>query len=156
MQTKSYHLVHANIAIARAPLDHPIMKGFIELADIIDEIASTSPGFVSQPNPPDSGLIFKEPELLNLSIWESVESLQNFTYLGRHAAALDRRSEWFLQKEKYNYVLYWEEAGKLPLESEIQQRLEYLRTHDPTPYAFIFDHKHSLAESFAFSIDDPN
>jgi hypothetical protein len=118
MPSKSYHLVHANISIARDVLCHPIIKGFVELADEIDEIAWNTPGFVSQPTPPDADSIYQHPELLNLSVWESIESLQNFVYSGKHKTALDHREEWFVQGEKYNYILYWEEAGVISMESE--------------------------------------
>ncbi|MEJ2710422.1 MAG: DUF3291 domain-containing protein [Anaerolineales bacterium] len=151
MPSKAFHLIHANIAVARAPLDHPQMADFMARVDRIDAIAAGTPGFVSQPTPADSGSIFKEPELLNLSIWESVESIHSFTYSGQHAAALERRAEWFVQKQKYNYVLYWEEAGEIPLESEIQQRLEHLRTHGPTPYAFTFDQAFTLEQALHFT-----
>ena len=114
MPSKTYHLVHANIAVARAPLDHPQMEDFMARVDRIDAIAAGTPGFVSQPTPEDSGSVFKEPELLNLSIWESVESIRNFTYSGQHAAALEHRAEWFVQEQEYNFVLYWGEAGKNP------------------------------------------
>jgi hypothetical protein len=151
MTPKTYHLIHANLAVAHAPLDHPQMADFMARVDRIDAIAAGTPGFVSQPTPADSGSIFKEPELLNLSIWESVGSIRTFTYSGQHAAALERRAEWFVQKQKYNYVLYWEEAGKIPLESEVQQRLEYLRTHDSTPYAFTFDESFTLEQALHFT-----
>ena len=123
----------------------------VEQADLIDEIASNSPGFVSQPNPPDADSIYRFPELLNLSVWESVESLRAFTFAGKHAAALKRRAEWFVQKEKHNYVFYWDQAGKPPMESEIQKRFEYLRAHGPTPYAFTFEMTFSPEQALSFS-----
>jgi hypothetical protein len=151
MPPKSYHLVHANIAIGRAPLDHPIMKDFVDLADQIDEIATNSAGFISQPTPPDAGSVFKDPALLNLSVWESVENLRNFTFSGEHSAALERRTEWFTQEQPINYVLYWEVAGHTPLEREVMQRLTHLREHGPTPYAFTFNEPFSVAEALSFS-----
>ena len=90
-------------------------------------------------------------QLLNLSIWESVESLCNFTYSGEHAAALERRGEWFVQGEKYNYVLYWDEVGVIPKESDVQKRLAYLREHGPTPYAFTFDPSFSIDEALIYT-----
>jgi len=150
MPSKTYHLVHANIAVGRAPLDHPTMKGFVDLADRIDEIAMNSTGFVSQPTPPDAGSVFKAPAMLNLSVWESVESIRKFTFGGEHAAALERRAEWFTQKEEYNYVLYWEEVGHTPTEKEVERRLVHLREHGPTPYAFTFVEPFTTAEALSY------
>jgi hypothetical protein len=53
--------------------------------------------------------------------------------------------------KEIRYVLYWEEAGKIPLESEVQQRLEHLRTHGPTPYAFTFDEAFTLEQALHFT-----
>lgn len=36
---KIYHLIHANIAYMRAPLDDPIMVDFVTQADEIDALA---------------------------------------------------------------------------------------------------------------------
>lgn len=74
-----YHLIHANVALARAPLDDPIMAGFVQQVDQIDELAQAAPGFVAQPMPKEAGLIYTGRSLLNLSIWESVDSLEHFT-----------------------------------------------------------------------------
>jgi hypothetical protein len=74
LEKGDYRLVHAYMAITRAPLDNPAM-----------------PGFVSQPTPPDEGSVFTGGALLNLSIWQSVESLDRFTHGGKHARALKRR-----------------------------------------------------------------
>ena len=151
MTDKGYHLYHANVAIARASLDHPIMKDFVDLADIIDDIASKSPGFISQPAPPDEGSIYVDPHLLNLSVWESVESIRNFTFSGEHAAALNRREDWFIQGQPYNYVLYWDTAGKLPTEMNVKARFDHLEEHGPTPYAFTFNHPFELDEAITYS-----
>jgi hypothetical protein len=53
--------------------------------------------------------------------------------------------------KKNNYVLYWEKAGKIPLDSEVQQRLEHLRTHGPTAYAFTFDQAFTLDQALHFT-----
>src|SRR5262249_34687764 len=106
--TNDYHLVHANLAHARAALDSPLMAGFVAQVDEIGALARGAAGFVSVPTPPDEGVIYKAPFLLNVSIWESVETLDAFTHQGKHAAALERRGEWFDQEEaRPGYVLYW-------------------------------------------------
>ena len=78
------------------------MADFVAMADEIDALAHAAPGFVAQPTPPDEGNIYKGQVLLNLSIWESVESLEQFTYAGQHNLALSRRTEWFTQQPQPN------------------------------------------------------
>ena len=114
MNSSVYHLVHANLAFMRASLDDPIMAGFVAQIDKIDAIAHASPGFVAQPTPADEGVVFSGTALLNHSIWESVQSLFEFTYHGHHAQALEQRAAWFEQRDGPNYVLFWVIAGHTP------------------------------------------
>jgi len=51
MANTMYHLIHANIAKVRAPLDDPLMADFVKHVDEIDALARSSPGFVDQPTP---------------------------------------------------------------------------------------------------------
>jgi hypothetical protein len=134
-----YRLVHANVARARAALDSPRMAGFVAQVEEINALAHRAAGFVAQPTPPDEGAVYAAPLLLNVSLWESVQSLDAFTHQGKHAAALERRGEWFEQAvASPNYVLYWIPAGHTVTEREVQERLDHLARHGPTPYAFTF------------------
>ena len=142
----NYYLVHANIALARAPLDDPLMADFITLADEIDALASRTPGFIAQPIPPDSGMVYTGEWLLNLSLWKTVEKLRNFVYEGRHKIAMDRRTDWFIQYAKPNYVLFWTPTDQIPTEVEVQSRIEHLREHGPTPFAFTFKIPYSISD----------
>ena len=143
-----HHLVHANVAHARAPLDGPLMADFVAQVDEINSLARAAPGFVAQPTLPDEGTVYTAPFLLNVSVWESVESLDAFTHQGKHAAALERRAEWFHQgTQRRAYVLYWVRKGQPVTENQVKQRLDHLAKHGPTPYAFTFDHPFRLAMS---------
>jgi hypothetical protein len=139
MRMSKHLLVHANVAQMRAPLGDPRMADFIAQVDAIDALAKASPGFVALPTPPDEGEVYSEPQLLNLSLWQSVESLEQFTYGGKHARALARRAEWFEQHPGPNYVLFWIPNGEIPSEAEVKRRIEHLASHGPTPYAFTFE-----------------
>ncbi|MCE3235402.1 MAG: hypothetical protein K0Q50_1582, partial [Vampirovibrio sp.] len=44
MQTAKYHLCHLNVGPANAPLTDPIMAGFVEKLDEINQLAYRSPG----------------------------------------------------------------------------------------------------------------
>jgi len=153
MTHSAYSLIHANIAVVREALDHPVMNDFVQMADEIDEIARNSLGFVSQPTPSDEGSIYTGNHLLNLSIWDSVESLRDFTYSNQHKLALARREEWFIQGERYNYVLYWARRGHLPTENEVMERLNFLRKNGPSTFAFTFEEIFSAEESTNYDPD---
>jgi hypothetical protein len=115
------------------------MADFVAQVEEINSLARSTAGFVAQPTLPDEGAVYAAPRLLNVSMWESVESLDAFTHQGKHAAALERRSEWFEQAEASpNYVLYWVPKGHIVTEREIKERLDHLAQHGPTPYAFTF------------------
>jgi hypothetical protein len=142
----SFNLVHVNIATPRASIDNPIMKDFVERIDEIDTLAQSWSGFVAQPTLPDEGQIFTGNTLVNVSIWDSVENLREFTYASKHEDALEILADWFLQSELPNYVLYWAPVGEVPTEVEIKQRFDHLHLHGATPFAFSFEHPFTVEE----------
>jgi len=154
MSVPTYNLVHVNIAAARASFDDPMMKGFVDRIDEIDGLAQSRPGFVSQPELPDEGRIYTGNTLVNVSIWESVEDLRQFTYASRHADILKMRAEWFVQSEAPNYVLYWGSAEEVPTEVEIKRRFDYLHQRAATPFAFSFKHTFSLEEMLDYTYEE--
>jgi hypothetical protein len=147
-----YHLVHANVAHARAPLDSPLMLGFVSQVEEINALGRNAPGFVAQPALPDEGTVYTAPFLLNVSIWESIEALDAFTHSGKHASALERRGEWFEQGGTApRYVLYWIPIGHIVTEQEVAQRLGHLGKHGATPYAFTFQQRFTATQAQAFA-----
>jgi hypothetical protein len=146
MNETTFHLIHANIATMRAPFEDPRMVDFVAMVDEIDALAHEAPGFVAQPTPLDEGVVYKGQVLLNLSIWESVESLEQFTYAGLHKLALSRRTEWFTQQPQPNYVLFWMPAGEVPTEIQVARRIAHLSEFGPTPFAFNFDQQFTAQE----------
>jgi hypothetical protein len=130
------------------------MAGFVDRIDEIDSLAQSSAGFIAQPTPPDEGSVFTGNTLLNLSIWETVESLYKFTYHREHAQVYEQRAKWFKPHARPNYVLYWAPAGQIPSEREVRARLDYLTRHGPTPYAFTFKSHFSVEEMLAFDVDE--
>jgi hypothetical protein len=153
--TSGYHLVHANVAHARAPLDSHLMAGFVSQVEAINSLARGAAGFVAQPTLPDEGATYQAPLLLNVSIWESIECLDAFTHQGKHAEALGRRGEWFEQGgANPRYALYWIPKGHVVTEKEIKERLDCLGKHGATPYAFTFEQRFALTQALAFTPPD--
>jgi Domain of unknown function (DUF3291) len=139
-----FHLAQANIGRFRAPLESPIMEGFRAQLDPINALADRSPGFVWRLQTEDGNATAIRPYdgddlmAINMSVWESLESLQRFVYRSGHVDVLRGRKQWFEQLAGPILVLWWIPAGQLPTVAEAQERLRHLEEHGPTPHAFTF------------------
>jgi hypothetical protein len=143
MPRNSYHLAEINIARMLEPLDSPIMAEFTNNLDQINALAESSPGFVwrlvgegndaTTLRPFDDDMI-----IVNMSVWESVETLKNFTYKSHHTDFVRWRKEWFSKMGEAYFCMWWVRAGHTPTVREAKERLEHLRTHGETATAFTF------------------
>jgi hypothetical protein len=68
----------------------------------------------------------------------SIEELFEFVYRSAHTSFMVRRRQWFERPTEAYHVLWWVPAGYLPSPKEALARLDHLRMHGPTPYAFTF------------------
>jgi hypothetical protein len=137
------HLAQLNVARMLGPIDGEIMRPFVELLNPINAIAEASPGFVwrdkTEAGNNTSVRINDDPMLIvNFSVWESPAALETFVYQGLHKSALVRRKEWFELPKLSHYVLWWIEPGTIPTLEEAALRLEHLRTHGESDFAFTF------------------
>ncbi len=145
--TPSYQLAQVNIARARAPLDDPIMAEFIALLDEINALADRSPGFVWRLQTESGNAAYIRPYeddriIVNLSVWENVESLKHYVYRSAHTEVMRRRSQWF---EKFDgpYLALWRvEIGHIPTIEEARERLDHLRKYGESDFAFSLKRLH--------------
>ncbi|MWV16186.1 DUF3291 domain-containing protein [Pseudomonas sp. L-22-4S-12] len=137
-----YHLAQLNIASMKEPLESPGMADFVANLERINALAESSPGFVwrLQDEAGDATAIrpFGEQVLVNLSLWQDVESLSDYAYKSAHSEMLKRRNEWFSRLGEAHMVLWWVPAGHLPDVREAAERLRLLRGSGPTGEAFSF------------------
>lgn len=137
------HLAQCNIARLKAPIDAPETADFVAALDSINALAETSPGFVWRLQD-DSGnatsihAFDDEMMIVNLSVWESVDVLSDFTYRSAHKDVLRRRREWFEVMTEPALVLWWIPRGTIPTVEDAQARFEVLRRDGPTVEAFTF------------------
>jgi hypothetical protein len=137
------HLAQLNIAVPVAPKEDPRMAGFYAELDRINELADGWPGFVWR-LVDDSGADatslrpFGGDIMVNLSVWESLEALREFTFRSGHLDILRRRREWFRPLGDAYAVAWWVPAGHIPTVEEAGERLDLLRRKGPTPEAFTF------------------
>ncbi len=74
--------------------------------------------------------------IVNLTVWESIETLREYAYRSAHVEVLRRRREWFVPLDGPSLVLWWIPVGHLPSVAEARQRLDDLAANGPSPSAF--------------------
>ena len=137
------HIAQVNIARAHAPIEDPSMAGFVARLDEINALAEASPGFVWRLKTDDGNATSLQPYederiLINLSVWESVEHLQQFVYRSAHAKVMRQRKEWFEKFDRNYLALWWVAAGHAPSIAEAKERLAYLQLNGASEFAFSF------------------
>jgi len=137
------HLAQLNVGRLRAPIDDPRIDDFRNNLEPVNALAEASPGYVwrLQDESGDATSIKAFDDdlmILNLTVWESVDALADFTYRTGHVEFLRRRREWFEVPVDAIVCLWWIPAGTLPTVDDAIARLEHLRAHGPTPTAFTF------------------
>ena len=143
MSDNGFHLAQINTARAVASLDDPVMEGFVSQLEQVNALADESPGFVwrladeSGNAATDIHAFDDERILVNMSVWESLEALRQFSYRGRHASLLRDRGKWF-EPGSTLLTLWWIAAGSVPSVEDAKRKLEFLEANGPTPAAFTF------------------
>lgn len=140
-----YHLAQLNVGVLTGPLDSPGLADFAAMLIPVNALADAAPGFIWRLRADDDGAVIQaghgnEPGLLvNLSVWQDLESLRAFTYRdGSHLDMLRRRREFFRKMDQPHLALWWIPAGHIPTEDEASARLGRLRNEGPGPDAFTF------------------
>ncbi|MCM0148780.1 DUF3291 domain-containing protein [Photobacterium galatheae] len=151
-------LAQLNIALSKYPMDAPEIKDFVDNLEPVNAIADQSDGFVwrLQDDSGDATSInaFDDPNMLvNLSVWDSVDALKNFMFRTHHRDIMRRKSEWFYRSAEDTYVLWWIADGHIPSIEEAKERLDYLRNHGDSPYAFTFKSNYTPEDAATFELE---
>ena len=148
-------IAQVNIARMLAPIDSSLMEGFVANLDKINALAESSPGFIwrlkSDDNNATSIKVYDDDYIIvNMSVWENIDSLFEFVYRSAHVEIFKRRKEWFEKMMQMHMALWYVNPGHEPSTEEAKQRLNYLREHGETPYAFSFKKRFSNADLIDF------
>ncbi len=143
-----YHLAQVNIARMKAPLEDPIMADFVNNLDRINALAEGSPGFIWRLKGEEENAtairVFEDDRLLiNVSVWEDLESLISFTYRSPHVEIYKRRNEWFGKLEGTHMALWYIEKGHIPDPQEAKDMLFHIDNNGESPKAFTFKNRYS-------------
>jgi hypothetical protein len=140
-----YQLAQVNIGRMRAAIGDPIMEGFRSQLEAINALADRSPGFVWRLQTDEGNAIairpFPDDELMaiNMSVWESLDTLQQYVYrTAQHVGPLRDRSQWFQPLEGPVLALWWIPSGLMPTVAEGLERLRILKERGPSPEGFTF------------------
>ena len=138
-----FQLAQLNIARMRFPLESPEMADFVNNLDRINELADSSEGFVwrlqGDGNDATSLRPFDDDFIIvNMSVWDNLESLKNYVYKSAHTDIFRRRAEWFEKVQEAMVVNWWIPTGQIPTLTESKERLEHLRQNGSSEFAFSF------------------
>ena len=78
-----FHIAQINIGRIKAPLDDPIMTGFMSRLDELNSLADKSPDFVWRLQTAEGNAAYFRPFpdderiLPNMSVWETIDALRS-------------------------------------------------------------------------------
>jgi hypothetical protein len=147
-ETPAMHLAELNVGRLLAPTTDPRVAEFMAALDRVNGLGKRMPGFVwmmEGSGAPGTGntenAIGGDPQFVsNLTVWESVETLENFVWNTVHRAFYERRAEWFEVLGRMHFVMWWVPAGHRPTLDEALARLAHLQEHGDTDHAFGWKH----------------
>jgi hypothetical protein len=140
---RRYQLAQLNVARSHATMDDPLMADFVAWLDEINGLAERSPGFVWRLKGEGGTSVELQVSddplyVVNLTVWETIDDLFEFTYRSEHKAVFKRRFEWFQRFGRPSVCLWWLPAGTIPTVEDAERRLRHLDEHGPTAEAFTF------------------
>jgi Domain of unknown function (DUF3291) len=138
-----FQLAQINIAQAKDNMESEVMRGFVERLDEINHLAESSKGFIWRLQDESGNAAdiqaFDDPLLLiNMSVWQDIDSLKSFVYRSVHVDLLRDRDAWFDKTSLAHQALWWIPEGHNPSQEEGVERLRHLQQHGPSAQAFTF------------------
>ena len=141
IQPENTHLAEVNVATAVDDLESARLADFVAALDRVNDVAERSLGFVWRLKD-DSGTSIDihasdNPRyIVNLSVWETPEHLEQFVWNTIHKRIYQKRSKWFEAPKTAHFVMWWVPIGHEPTVEEALDRLEELNANGPSERAF--------------------
>ena len=138
------HLAELNVGRLLAPTDDPRVAEFMAALDRVNGLGKRMPGFVwmmEGSGEPGTGntetKIGGDPQFVaNLTVWESVETLEQFVWNTVHRQFYDRRQAWFEVLGEQHFVMWRVPVGHRPTLDEALERLALLQRQGDSDQAF--------------------
>ena len=146
-----YQIAQINIATMLAPLESETMSGFVARLDEINALAENADGFVwrlktEEDNATAIRAFDNDQIIINMSVWESIDALFNYTYKSDHVEVFRQRRDWFSKMSKPYFAMWWIPVGTLPTPEEAQAKLNHIEANGITPLAFNFKQRYTVEE----------
>jgi hypothetical protein len=146
--TAPLHIAELNVGRLLAPTDDPCVAEFMAALDRVNGLGKRMPGFVwmmEGSGAPGTGnteaKIGGDPRFVsNLTVWESVETLEAFVWNTVHRQFYARRADWFEVLGRMHFVMWRVAPGHRPTLDEGLARLDHLQTHGDSDHAFGWAH----------------
>ena len=143
-QPVGLHLAELNVGRLLAPTDDPRVAEFMGALDRINGLGKRMPGFVwmaegsGEPGTGNTAVKLDGDAqfVSNLTVWESVETLEAFVWNTVHRSFYERRAEWFEVLGKLHFVMWWVPAGHRPTIDEAMARLAMKQEQGDSDEAF--------------------
>jgi hypothetical protein len=153
----NYHIAQINIADLLHPKGHPQVQSFFDAIDEINVLGESSPGFVWRLKDGDNNateIRYNDNPLLivNMTVWESIDALHQFTYYSDHARIYRQRRDWFHVMKTSYFGLWYVPAGTEPTIEDAREHLEYMDKHGATPFAFNFKQRFTLEDYLSYKV----
>src|SRR5450755_2713435 len=133
-----YQIAEINVARMKGiNINDPIMKEFVDNLDKVNALAESNPGFVwrlkdESNNATNLNPYNDEQVIINISVWQSIETLENFIYKTFHTEFLKRRKEWFQSYGKAYTAMWWIPKGQFPAIQEAIEKLAWYQKNGPS------------------------
>jgi hypothetical protein len=143
-----YQLAEINIARMKGvAISDPIMKEFVDNLGKVNEIAEQSEGFLWRLKDEDNNATNFNPYndeqiIVNVSVWDSIESLEHYMYKTFHSEFLKRRKEWFQSFGQVSTAMWWIKKGEIPDINQAMEKLDYLQINGASEIVFNFKQKY--------------
>jgi hypothetical protein len=140
----TWHLAQLNVGRLVAETDDPRVAEFMAALDLVNGLGKRMPGFVwmmegsGEPGTGNTAVkLDGDPRFVsNLTVWESVETLEAFVWNTVHRTFYERRAEWFEVLGRMHFVMWWVPAGHRPTLDEALARLDHLQAKGDSDHAF--------------------
>lgn len=141
VQPAGTHLAQLNVGRAVDALDSPRLAEFMGALDRVNTIAERSAGFVwrlksDSGNATDIKVSDDPLFIINMSVWETAEHLEQFVWNTVHARIYEKKANWFEAKTAPHFVMWFVPAGHTPTPEEAMARLEHLTAYGASAQAF--------------------
>jgi Domain of unknown function (DUF3291) len=144
MAGDAHHLAELNIGRLVAEPGDPRVAEFMAALGRVNGLGRRMPGFVwmmegsGGPNTGNTDTkLDGDPRFVsNLTVWQSIETLEAFVWNTVHRQFYERRSEWFEVLGAMHFVMWWVPAGHRPSLEEGLERLDHLKANGDSDQAF--------------------